>query len=330
MLLDWWDGFEKGQSFLGPLFAHVIGANKTGEHDLPEWGEVMANRGASARIRIARGVQVMPLLTPTLPPATHTNCVIAAGGDCVVVDPASPYPDEQQRLRDYLNERLSQGERVSRIVLTHHHQDHVGGVTALRKDFDVPVAAHPMTAEKLKGHVIVDEFLEDGDVIPYGNGGLLRVLHTPGHASGHVVLHQEEEGWAIVGDMVAGQGTIVIDPPDGNMLAYLSQLNRLKGLSLRAMIPAHGGVILEPEALISHYVKHRLWREGVIEQVVAQQGPVSIPAIVPEAYGDVSPMVYPIAARQVEAHLEKLEAEGRVIRELGPRFRLSASARDPR
>ena len=263
---------------------------------------------------VLSGVQVLPLRTPTLPPATHTNCVVAGGGKLVVIDPASPYLEEQERLADCVAERIAQGEKLERVLLTHHHGDHVGGVEAFCQRFDVPVAAHPETRRLLQGIVGVDEDLMDGDRVAYGNGQFLTALHTPGHAPGHLVFYDRENGWMMAGDMVAGQGTIVIDPPSGSMGTYIEQLRRLIVEGPNRIVASHGPLIVEPNLLLEHYIRHRFWREDRIHTFLDEAGPSRVDQVVSGIYQDVVPAALPIAARQTLAHLEHLEEQGRVSR----------------
>ena len=116
----------------------------------------------------------------------------------------------------------------------------------------------------------------------------------------------------IAGDMVAGQGTIVIDPPEGDMAAYLLQLERLQALKPSVVIPAHGSPITRPEELFSEYIAHRLMRENSILQILNQEGAVRAGVIVSRVYTHLDPRAIPLAIRQVLAHLIKLECEGRV------------------
>ena len=86
------------------------------------------------------GVRVFPVRTPTLPPATHTNAWVLGERDVVVVDPASPWPEEQEALANALD-----GVTVRAIFLTHHHRDHVSGAEDLRARTGAPILAHPQT-----------------------------------------------------------------------------------------------------------------------------------------------------------------------------------------
>jgi glyoxylase-like metal-dependent hydrolase (beta-lactamase superfamily II) len=256
------------------------------------------------------GVYVVPLQTPTLPPATHTNCVLIGGpNEVVVVDPASPYSHEQERLVQVLEER---GASVRAIWLTHHHLDHVGGANALREALDVPVLGHPATAERLTGQVRLDGALYEGDVEDVG-GVPIEILHTPGHARGHLAFRHPQSRLVVAGDLVAGQGTIVIDPPEGDMADYLATLGRLIQEGVGAMVPSHGPLILDGEAKLLEYIAHRLAREEQIAAALAPR-PAKALDLVPGLYPEIPVMFHPLAARQVLAHLLKLEAEGTVDR----------------
>ncbi len=274
----------------------------------------LPDRGPHEPFGAQRGVHVVPLRTPTLPPATHTNCVLlGTGADVVVVDPASPYADEQERLTSLLSAR---GATVRAIWLTHHHGDHVGGATALAEALGVPVRAHPATARRLQGHVAVDEDLLHGDVEEWDDGFAVEALHTPGHARGHLAFRDPATRLVVAGDLVAGQGTIVIDPPEGDMADYLATLGTLVRDGIGAVVPAHGPLIGDGEAKLLEYIAHRMQREEQVAAALAGRGDSGGRAIdlVPGVYPEVPGMFHPLAARQVLAHLLKLEAEGKVGR----------------
>ena len=112
------------------------------------------------------------------------------------------------------------------------------------------------------------------------------------------------------GDAVLGRGTSVIDPPEGDLAAYLRTLRRLRELSPRTIYPGHGPVVLRAVAKLDEYLEHRAMRE---EQVLAALGDGwrSAEELVAEIYADHPPEVHELAARSVFAHLLKLEVEGR-------------------
>src|SRR5262249_53063527 len=154
---------------------------------------------------------VIPLRTPTLPPATRTNCYIVGDpAQALAIDPATPYADEQARLDDWIER---EGIRLAAVVLTHHHVDHVGDAARLAAKHGVPVWAHRETATRVAGRVQVGRTLDDGEELDVGPSRL-RALFTPGHAPGHLCF-VDAAGHAIVaGDMVASVGTIIIEPDD--------------------------------------------------------------------------------------------------------------------
>ena len=226
------------------------------------------------------------------------------------MDPASPWPQEQERLLAVVEKRAEAGVHPSCIVLTHHHHDHVGGVMALKQQTGLRVLAHPRTAELLAGSVEVDDFLGEGDVLQTGRLGW-RVLHTPGHATGHICLFHPESQEGIVGDMLAGEGTIVLDPPEGNLQDYLDSLRRLTELKADCLYPAHGPALEDPAGILSHYITHRLARTDQVAAEGRKKGRFLPEDLVPEIYAEIPKAVWPIAARQVLCHLLYLEEQGR-------------------
>lgn len=267
------------------------------------------------RIEFQRGVRIFPLRTDTLPPATHTNCYVLGNGELLVVDPGTADAGECERLAHMVRELLDEGARVKAVILTHHHGDHASGAERVASLLSAPIWCHEKTADRLPPNLPVARFLVDGEVLELDGVPPMRwrVLHTPGHARGHLCLFDEASRAAVVGDMVAGVGTIVIDPPEGDMAEYLSQLRRLAALGVRALHPAHGPTVVDGEAKLEEYLHHREVRE---QQVLAALGdaPKSLEAVVEVAYADTPPFLHPLAERSAEAVLLKLVAEGRAVR----------------
>lgn len=277
-----------------------------------------AHREPVRRIEFRPNYICFPVRTPTRPPATHTNCyLIYTSEELLIIDPGSPYEDEQRELAAVVDSLIAEGRTVREIVLTHMHPDHVGGVNALRHHLGdtVSVAAHQLTAEPLGDSVRVDRFIEDEELIQLTGAPeiRLRALHTPGHARGHLCFYEERTGTLISGDNIVGLGSVLIDPPEGNMRDYLASLERMRALpNLSIIFGGHGPAIGNPYAKLDQYISHRLEREQNILQAVRDDA--TIPReIVARVYTDVPPKAHAMAERAVMAHLEKLEADGLVF-----------------
>jgi len=278
-----------------------------------------AHRQPVRRIEFRPNYICFPVRTPTKPPATHTNCyLVYSSTEILVIDPGSPYEDEQAALAACVDDLIAAGRIVREIVLTHVHPDHVAGVNALndhlQKTRRVPVAAHRLTAEGLHDQLKIDRYIEDDEVLEL-NGEpriSLRALYTPGHARGHLCFHDERTGALITGDNIVGFGSVLIDPPEGNMRDYLATLRRMRALPyLTVLFGGHGPAVASPYEKMDEYIAHRLQREQLILAAV-RDGSSTTKEIVVQVYSDVSPKAHAMAERSVLAHLEKLEEDGLV------------------
>jgi ribonuclease/clavin/mitogillin len=251
---------------------------------------------------VAPGIRVLALRTPTLPPAAHTNVYLVGpeAGPVAVVDPGSPYP-EQQAILDGV---LATAPPVA-VLLTHHHGDHVGGAAALAARWSIPIAAHSATARRLAGRVEVTRSLEDGETA-YGT----TAIATPGHAEGHLCFAVGDA--TIAGDMVAGIGTILIDPSEGDMAVYLASLERLLARPQMALLPAHGPAIPDGHAKLREYLAHRRMRESMVAAAL-REAPRTLGELVAEAYRDTPRPLWGLAERSMLAHLVKLAREQRAV-----------------
>jgi glyoxylase-like metal-dependent hydrolase (beta-lactamase superfamily II) len=251
---------------------------------------------------VAPGIRVLALRSPTLPPAAHTNVYLVGpeAGPVAVVDPGSPYPDQLATL-DRVLERLPPAV----ILLTHHHGDHVGGAAVLAQRWSLPIAAHAATARRLAGRVAVTQLLEDGEPA-YG----ANPIFTPGHAEGHLCFAVGDA--LIAGDMVAGVGTILIDPSEGDMAVYLASLERMLALPAMALLPAHGPMIADGHGKLSEYLAHRRKRESLVAAALGD-APRTVAELVAEAYRDTPDASPRLAERSLLAHLVKLAREDRAI-----------------
>jgi glyoxylase-like metal-dependent hydrolase (beta-lactamase superfamily II) len=280
------------------------------------------NDGEISYIKLNPFITCFPVRTETLPPATHTNCFIAGEREFVVIDPASPYEDEQNALHRYIDWLIGNGNVLREMILTHSHRDHVSGANALQKhlkekfDLRIPIAAHRATAESVKDSIRVERFIEDGETIELkvndGEKFKLTALHTPGHARGHLCFYERKRGFLLSGDNVVGAGSVLIAPPEGNMRDYLDSLERMKNLpGLRFLCGSHGAAIFDARGKIESFTAHRLEREQKI-LAAFRAGAKTPREIVERVYQDVSPALWNLAEKSVAAHLEKLKIEAKL------------------
>jgi glyoxylase-like metal-dependent hydrolase (beta-lactamase superfamily II) len=264
-------------------------------------------------LEIGDGLESFAARTPTLPPATHTQSYALGTREVVLVEPATPYDDERRDWLDWARSLSSQGRHLVAIVLTHHHPDHAGGAAFFAEELRLPLWAHVETRHRLLGVDIARDLVDDDVVVLDGPvAQRWTVLHTPGHAPGHVCLHEVERGYLVAGDMVASEGTILVEPTDGDMAEYIRQLERLTGLGSSVVLPAHGAPIDDPAALFERYIRHRRMREARVVRALEKAGAAGATAVdlVPSAYDDTPRAAWGIAALSLAAHLVKLEREG--------------------
>jgi ribonuclease/clavin/mitogillin len=261
---------------------------------------------------------IFPLKTPTLPPATHTNCFIVGKKEFVVIDAASAEAAEQAKLHQLVDELIENGGICREIIVSHLHNDHHGGELALQQyllekhGVEVPIATHRLTAEKLS-NIKFDKFIEDSDVYHLkdenGENFQLKTIHTRGHARGLLAFYDAKFGFLISTDNVVGLGTVVIAEPEGNMQDYLKTLDNLKDLpNLKHLCGSHGSAIFDAKAKIEEYISHRLEREKQVIEALAN-GATTPEEIVEKIYIGLKPELFGLAAASVSAHLTKIEAD---------------------
>lgn len=202
------------------------------------------------------------------------------------------------------------------LLLTHLHRDHAGGVfAASERSFEVVFHPSEMVLHEVRMAGLVRvRHVKDGDVLdfPFGH---LTVIHTPGHSPGHLCLYWEEEEILFSGDLITGEPSSWVGPPDGNMISYLASLRKIACLPLRLILSGHGRPVEDPSRAIEAYIQRRLDREARVLSLL-KGGPIGIPDLTQRIYRDrgLPNRIMEFAEKTVEAHLIKLIDEGRVRR----------------
>jgi glyoxylase-like metal-dependent hydrolase (beta-lactamase superfamily II) len=230
-----------------------------------------------------------------------TNTYVVGGeGRAYVIDPGPPDEGHLAAVRAAADERGG----IEGVLLTHSHLDHSAGVPMLG---DAPLLWGAVGGG--------DESSGESGAAggspsePPGEIGPFTVIPTPGHTVDHVCLLLDRV--LFCGDLVLGRGSSFVPPDGGSLAAYLDSLQRIRNLDLELLCPGHGPYVTAPREKVTEYIEHRLDRERKLLEALGA-GERSRERLLDRAWDDVGPELRPVAAMVMEAHLEKLEAEGRL------------------
>jgi len=264
--------------------------------------------------------QVSPLIRRVVArnpgPFTYlgTGTYIVGRSEVAVIDPGPDLPEHLGAIQAAIP-----GERVSHILVTHHHSDHSPLARPLAAATGAPVFGCAVAAKPVEGEVKLeagyDDFRPDisvcaGAVIE-GAGWTIEAIPTPGHTSNHICYALREENALFSGDHIMGWSTTVITPPDGDMGAYMASLELVRSRGFDTLWPTHGPPITQVTPFIDAYAEHRRERERQILAELAA-GETRIKAMVPRLYAAVDQRLWPAAAHSVLAHMIELVRTGRV------------------
>jgi glyoxylase-like metal-dependent hydrolase (beta-lactamase superfamily II) len=234
---------------------------------------------------------------------TNSYLIDCGNGEAICIDPG---PAIERHVRALLDHAKNLHCRITLICLTHAHPDHAPAAPLLAAQTGAEIAAHhdtefPHTRD-----------LRDGERIRIGDTEL-QVMEAPGHTFDHLVFYEPREGVLFTGDVVLGEGYVVIAPPNGSMRDYQRTIARLldEFPNVQTIYGGHGELVRDPQVRLRDYAAHRRSRE---QQLLAAlgSGPHTLPQLVATIYRDTNRALWPAAARQLLAYLIALEQEGRI------------------
>ncbi len=261
-------------------------------------------------VRLSLHVQRLTARNPGPMTGPGTNSYLVGAGDqWAIIDPG---PADDRHIQALLAAAPSP---FRYILVTHTHPDHSPGATPLKAATGALLLGRTTSHPHWQDTAFApDRELQHGDRLTLAVDATLRVIHTPGHASNHLCFLLEEERILFTGDHIIQGSTVVIDPPDGDMAAYIRSLEYLLGEPLAYLAPGHGTLMPEPHVAIQGLIRHRLRREAKVLASLAREHPADLPTLVKRVYNDVPSELHPLATRSLLAHLIKLEAESRAVR----------------
>ena len=299
---------------------------EVGRLDPQGHGQAGAELVAGQAVMLSPRVVRITAPNPGVMTGPGTNTYLVGGPErWTVIDPG---PADAAHLRAILAAVQGLPGAVERILVTHTHLDHSPGAQALAQATGAPlwgrVAAH---AHGQDTGFVPQHVPQHGERIVAGAQCTLRVVHTPGHASNHLCYLLEDEKLLFTGDHVMQGSTVVINPPDGDMAAYLQALGSLLDEDLDWLAPGHGHLVAEPHAVLRGLIAHRLRREARVRDSLRRRREADLDELLPEVYVDVPRALYPVARRSLLAHLLKLQTDGEVLMD-GERWRLQVAGGD--
>jgi glyoxylase-like metal-dependent hydrolase (beta-lactamase superfamily II) len=226
--------------------------------------------------------------------------VVAAEEGAYVIDPG---PANQAHLAAVRAAAEARGG-IAGVLLTHSHLDHSEAV---------PLLGAPLVWGEVG---TTDEFSAESGAGADDGGwpedpppavGPFRVLFTPGHAIDHVCFLLGDV--CFCGDLVLGTGSSFVPPDGGSLAAYMESLLAVREAGPSVLCPGHGPYVTDPPAKLEEYLSHRLERERKLVAAL-EEGERSRARLLDRAWDDVPSEMRPAAAVVMQAHLEKLEADG--------------------
>lgn len=290
-----------------PAYAEVARLDPEGRHTA--CCELVAGRPVRLSARVLR----LTAPNPGMMTGPGTNSyLVGSGGAWCLIDPGPDMPEHGAALLALLE---AVGGRLQCILVTHTHRDHSPAAAALAAATGAPVwGRRARHAQGQDPGFRPDHEPDHGTCLALGPDATLWVWHTPGHASNHLCFWLPQERMLFTGDHVMQGSTVVINPPDGDMAAYLASLRALQAQPLQWLAPGHGFLVAQPQRVLQDLIDHRLRRESrVLAALQACAAPATLAELVRPVYADTPVALHGLAQRSLLAHLIKLQGEGRAL-----------------
>lgn len=238
----------------------------------------------------------------------NNTYLLIADGEATLIDAGVGAPSHLTLIADALAEHDA---KLTTVVVTHAHSDHVSGASALAAAYPSARFLKMPWPERDRQQQVRWYPLADGDLVHVG-GDTLQVVHTPGHAPDHIALWHAPSRTIFAADLiVSGASVMIPSTRGGNLAAYLASLDRVRQLGAERLLPAHGAEVTDVDASVRVAIAHRVQRERQVLETL-DAGHDTVPEITQTIYDGLSPARLPAAAENVRAHLEKLRNEGTV------------------
>jgi len=296
---------------LGPDGAAALFRRRDPQYFEIHWSDPDETGQTSVALEPGTAKRLDPFVTRIIAPnpgmmtGPGTNTYLVGEAELAVIDPGPA-------IDSHIAAVLAAGAgRIRWVLCTHTHMDHSPAARAIKAATGAVVIGRPAPEHPGQDHAFApDRVLGHGDRFMFA-GLSLRALHTPGHASNHLCYLLENTRMLFTGDHVMQGSTVVINPPDGDMRAYLDSLELLLGEDILILAPGHGYLIGEPHREARRLIRHRQAREQKVVWALERMRLPTPEELVAAVYDDVSPRLHGVALRSLAAHLEKLAAEGR-------------------
>ena len=281
---------------------------------------------------------VRRVLAPNASPYTYTGTqtyLIGAGDEVAVIDPGPAGTGVEGHADTHGEGHVAAiiaalgDAKLAAILCTHTHRDHSPAAAELKRLTGARIIGcaplmleddGPRADAAFDPDYAPDRVLADGEQL-HGPDWTITAVATPGHTSNHLCYALEQSGALFTGDHVMAWSTSVVSPPDGDMAAYMTSLQKLHDRDDKVLYPAHGPAVTKPRQLVRGMLGHRRSREAQILRLLGK-APHEIPAMVRAMYKGLDPRLNGAAGRSVLAHLIDLRHKGRVTNE-GDRWHLT-------